>query len=361
VRGNSGGTNLPVLTLADLEVHDHDAPPARGTERRFLCPLPACEGHQNPRAGHRCFNLATDTGLWNCKRCGAHGQLKDHWQPLAPARNRTEVARRRFRQKMALPEPAPPAAASSPPDDLPPPPRREQAWRKPLKTRQPLRGTPGAAYLEKRGLPPDFCHAAGVRFVPDFFGRPAVVFAVQGAGGRLVAAQGRYIDGRDNPRMRTTGPRGEGVFATPGALDPGRALTVTEAPIDALTLALCGVPAIALCGCDGLPDWLRRAAAFRRVLAAFDADDAGEKAAGKLAAALHPVGAHVLRLRPEGAKDWNEQLRTVGADALTVHLRRLTWTPDQADTSDLTDPFADDVSDPDDSENGLYVGDDEAK
>jgi len=81
-----------------------------------------------------------------------------------------------------------------------------------------------------------------------------------------------------------------------------------EAPIDALSLAVCGVPAVALCGCEGLPDWLRMRCAFQTVIAAFDADDPGDEAT------------RVLRLRPVGAKDWNAALLSRGADDLRTWL-----------------------------------------
>jgi DNA primase len=133
----------------------------------------------------------------------------------------------------------------------------------------------------------------------------------------LIAAQGRFVDGRDNPKAITYGPKKYGVFLTPGALGrmEGAPLIVTEAPIDALSLAAVGFPALALCGTSG-PPWLHRAGAFRRVMLAFDADEAGDRAAHELAPDLETFGARCSRLRPEGGKDWNEILCTIGAPAL---------------------------------------------
>lgn len=107
-----------------------------------------------------------------------------------------------------------------------------------------------------------------------------------------------------------------GVFATPGALEAGALLGLVEAPIDALSLAVCGVPAVALCGCEGLPDWLRMRCAFQTVIAAFDADDPGDEAARVLASDLRRVRGRVLGLRPVGAKDGNAALLSRGADDL---------------------------------------------
>ena len=66
----------------------------------------------------------------------------------------------------------------------------------------------------------------------------------ENAAGQLVAVTGRHTDGRDAPKAHTGGLKSLGLFATPGTLaaDP---LVITEAPIDALALAACGVPAVA--------------------------------------------------------------------------------------------------------------------
>ena len=94
--------------------------------------------------------------------------------------------------------------------------------------------------------------------------------------------------------------------ATPVALDAEQ-VVICEAPIDALSLAACGVPAVALCG-TSRPDWLAAACAFLRVALAFDADGAGDKAAADLAPSLRSFGATVERWRPDGVRDWKELL-----------------------------------------------------
>lgn len=95
----------------------------------------------------------------------------------------------------------------------------------------------------------------------------------------------------------------------------------TEALVDALSLAVAGFPALALCGTTSLA-WIPRACAFRRRLLAFDADTPGDRAADELVPVLRSFGARSERLRSEefpfgeGAKDWNEWLQTHGRDAL---------------------------------------------
>lgn len=53
------------------------------------------------------------------------------------------------------------------------------------------------------------------------------------------------------------------------------------------------------------------------MLLATDADEAGDGAAVKLGRELASFGARCQRLRPEGAKDWNELLLKWGQPALS--------------------------------------------
>ena len=296
------------LTLAQLRAHD---PASRrgGRESRFLCPLPACSGHRDgPRHRSLCVS---EGGQWLCHRCGAKGLLGEYGGEAAP-RPAKPSPLAAARARLALPT-APKISAAVPPDAS-----AQARLGALLAGLRDLPGTPGADYLESRGLPARFCHDAGAMFSSDFFGRPAVVFKITGPDGALVALHGRYISGDADRKVRSVGQVKLGLFQTPGALgaDP---VAVVEAPIDALSLALCGVPAVALCGCSA-PDWLAGKLNRRNVLLALDADPpvdgslgAGDKAAEHLAMDLNNRHATVVRLRPNGAKDWNELLVQDGA------------------------------------------------
>jgi DNA primase len=198
-------------------------------------------------------------------------------------------------------------------------------WRHSLRNLLPLSGTPAAAYLESRGLSLEVTVAAGVRFSPSWFGQAAVVFPVRDETGKLVAAQGRYLRAGNGPKARTAGDKKAGIFVTGNFWDEvkkGAPVVVCEAPIDALTLAECGYPALALCGKDGWPLWLPIRCAFKHVALAFDADEAGDAGAQKLDGVLSSLGAQTFRLRPEGGKDWNELLQEQGREALADTLAR---------------------------------------
>lgn len=289
------------LSLADLEAYDPHAP-LTWPERRFLCP--GC-GDTKPRdAAHRCLCANVETGLWECHRCGAAGLLKEWW------RDQRSVGRGRRRP---APKTLSPRAAAKGPA------KARTDWQPPGPL-QPLAGTPGAEYLARRGISVERAVEAGVLFSPDWYGRPAVVFLLRDASGKVVGAQGRHTDGRENPKAHNSPNAGAGVFATPRAweADP---LILCEGPIDALTLAAAGFPAVALLG-TGFPEWLRRPCAFRRVLLAHDPDKAGDDAAERLFPVLRSFGARPERVRPGGTSDWNDLLQARGIDGLRKALLR---------------------------------------
>ena len=111
----------------------------------------------------------------------------------------------------------------------------------------PLFGTRGQTYVEHRGVPVGVADNAGVRFDPDFAGRPAVLAPLRDQEMRLTSVHGRYLSTvRGQNKMLTVGP-GNGVISV---LDGERAepIILVEGLFDALSLATCGWPALALIG-----------------------------------------------------------------------------------------------------------------
>jgi len=283
----------PALSLAELETFDPTAP-VRARERRFCCPRPGCDGKPKD-AEHRSLAANVETGAWQCHRCQEKGLLLE-WREKHPRANRREWERSSLRRTFAVP-----AAPVVPAVD-------EEGLVRRLQGLTDLRGTAGESYVQSRGIPLDLASTAQVRFSPSWWGRPAVLFPIRDPAGKLVATQGRYVDGRTDLKTRTAGPAGAGVFATPDALR-AELVAITEAPLDALSLwVCCGIPAIATLGCN-LPSWLPRVLAFKRVLVGTDADAAGDEAFAKWAPHLGSLGAKVDRLRPVEHKDWNEWLQ----------------------------------------------------
>ncbi len=327
----------PILTLPELEAFDPHAP-VRGAKRRFCCPFPGCGDAKRVDAAHRSLELETATGAWRCYRCKAWGRLWEHWQPHAMVRR--AAVRRAYALTGASLTPLPsttgmPHRGPERAENQSGVPERylapcsqnaekakvqraesqtgEEAmhWCEQLADARPVAGTSGTRYLAQRGIPEEMATVVGVLMAPCFYGRPAVLFPLRDRAGELVGVNGRYLD-RGKPKARTAGRVSLGVFATQGAFaaDP---LIVAEAPIDALSLAVCGFPAIALGG-TSYPDWFPVAAARRWVVLALDADAGGDAGVARLSPALQSLGARVERWRPTAGKDWNELLmRNAGA------------------------------------------------
>ena len=318
----------PTLTLAQLELFDPQAS-AANVERRFWCPL--C-GETKPRdAAHRSLCVNTQNGLWNCKRCSAKGLLGEFQRNNTDASSSTRATRaanalkRSFSLEVGsqpvLTEKMPHAALEA--DVL----STQEAWRAIHQAAQPVTGTAGEEYLQHRAIPVKVAEQAGVLFSRNWHSRSALVFPFCNQEGSLVAIAGRCLrnGGIDKP---AAGPKKQGAFFAPAGkflpLDEAvPAIILCEAPFDALSLASAGFPTLALGG-TAPPTWLVQACAFRRVALALDADDAGDAASERIGELLSSVGTSCQRLRPDGAKDWNEYLQLYStpqlSDFLALHL-----------------------------------------
>ena len=307
------------LALTDLEAFDPGA--RHGGEWRFCCPLSSCQGKTVSKT-HRSISVNMQTGAWHCHRCGEGGVLREWQTRPAPAEFLSPRQRSRASARQAFQVNSPGLVPQPIPNTIPPPLSRQtttQNWRNLLVGLQPIGGTQAETYLLGRGITPEIAHRAGARYADDWYGRPAVVFPIRDQADTLVAAQGRYLDSCANPKARTAGPCRAGVFVTKTALLRGDTVVITEAPIDALSIACSGYAAVALIGTH-FPAWLPAACAFKRVFIATDNDDAGHLAAEKLAAALLPYGCKLQRLQPVHGKDWNELLQARGVDAFSKAL-----------------------------------------
>jgi len=303
------------LSLTDLDRYGRIW--GAGGNRQALCPL--CGGDHPRDQGHASLSFNSETGAWHCFRCKASGKLdefKNHHEHDVDEHARTKRRRGSRARRNASP----------PPRSLSPAELAEQAakrdtlrrlWSISVSIDKPA-ARAGLDYLwEVRRIPLVMARDARVRFARDWYGRPAVVFPVQDSAGRLVAAEGRYID-KGVPKSRSAGRKAAGVFvASPSALDAD-GVAICEGPITALSLATCGLPAVALCGHAGAPVWLVRRLALRRVHLALDWDEYGaEKAGTAIAAELATLGARPHRLRPRHFEgDWNDYLARYGREAL---------------------------------------------
>jgi Toprim-like len=318
----------PVLSLADLERFDPSAP-ERGREQHFCCPLPGCADKRRD-ARHRSFSVSVETGRWHCHRCGSGGVLRENWPHREP---RYSARRASSRRAFALTQLREFDAVEVLSRHTGMSPTRQDRGRELFQGASRVGDDPATAYLASRGIARDsaqrlMCGTSrrgltgrehSGEWMLDGTSR-RVVFPVHDRPGQLVAIQGRVI-GPDEPgpKVLTRGDLGAGVFRTGAAALAGPPIAVVEAPIDALSLATAGVPAVALCGTN-VPEWLPTAVAFRKIALGFDADPAGDSASMKAAIEFRAIGCQVERWRP-GRKDWNEVLMASGLETLAKALQ----------------------------------------
>ena len=288
-----------VLTLNEIESNDPHSPCHR-TQRRFLCPF--CGNTKPKDAAHRSLCVNTLTGAWICHRCDERGLLKDYWGNSQPG------ASSAVESKTIISFAKAPTLTNG------------FNWKKSWFVSSRLCGTPGAHYIERRGIPARFAESCGVRFAADWYRRPAVLFPVKDEIGGLVAVSGRYIDGHIKMKTRAAGRKSLGVFSTPEALRAG-VVAIVEGPIDAISLALCGLPAVAMIG-SNWAEWAPQSLSSKQVLIATDSDEAGDDAAKRLYEVFTGQGCQAIRLRPGCGKDWNDVLVRMGTSSLREALKR---------------------------------------
>ena len=325
-----------VLSMAALERHDPESP-RRDKTRRFLCPMPACSGHQKPRE-HRSLAVNVADGLWKCHRCGEGGKLAEFWTDTPAGVPYTPSKR-----------PAKPTLKPDQTIDECPLNAIQLDWLSKQPHLSADISAPGREYLKLRGLDIEQCIAAGVIYTPNFRGRgrPGVIFPVYGDINRQVlgGAQVRFIDNHpDLNRVETLkdSKKKQSLFMTAGAIPDDRSfpwfLVVTEAPIDALSLSSAGIPAVATLGASdsALPDWILNVLKFPAfVILATDNDKAGQDMAAEVQQQIQarmpaehslilPSGVwksrSVVIRHPRIAKDWNEVLMKFGTDAVRHEL-----------------------------------------
>lgn len=304
--------------------------PSDGRPALALCPF-----HQESTPS---FAVYTDGG--HCFGCGWHGDIFDWVQARdgLDFRGALEVLARRAgvdlrpltpEQRRAVEErPAAPPAARPAARDVEPPNQKWQARARAFvtwcqaKLWEPL-GREALEYLYWRGLTDETIKAAGLGYNPQRWRRPAAAWGLAGepvnlaAGvvipheveGDLWAIKIRLLEPfqtGDGRMVKYTGARGgKGALYGADTLTGDKAAVVlTEGEFDALLLRqqagdLADVATLTGAAHGLALRWLVKLLPYRRILAAYDADEAGQKGAAKLAARSKRVAV----IRPLEGKD----------------------------------------------------------
>lgn len=181
----------------------------------------------------------------------------------------------------------------------------------------PLAGTPGQAYVERRGIPLAIADAAGMHFDADWNGRPAVLIGMYDRDAQLASVHGRYLETlRGQDKMFTIGPGG-GIAMT-GTGWQAEPLILVEGIFDALSLKVCGWDSTATVG--RWAPWLPDACAGRLVWLGFDANDPGEDEVASYTQYL-PRSTVRRLFPPPHCKDWNTALLKRGPAGVARWLR----------------------------------------
>jgi len=267
-------------------------PGYRGNDRQGRACCPIHHGN-NPTA----LTINWLTGWAKCWHCGDAWSIRVEDHPDAvpvPNRYRTRT--------------------QPPPDEHDPHQLRAKLEASIRKAVEALPASPGALYLETRGISLDV--ARDLRIGWGTAGKLAgrVIFPLCAPDGLATSAIGRAIDERTKPKYKTLASD-DGYVKTlfnGGAIAQakrtGQPIVVVEGPLDAVACVAARIPlTVALCGAAyAHPEHF---SGLQTVILTLDADDAGQAARGGLWLELTARGIEVLVLPAaalDGAKDLGE-------------------------------------------------------
>jgi hypothetical protein len=269
-------------------------------------------------------------GKWTDAATGDHGDLLDVIREscgLADFRDVANEARHFLSLPRSEPEPdhqrrPSPAPAGSP-----------ESARRLFAMAQPISGTVVEAYLRKRGI--TALHGAGsLRFHPRCYYRPdrhsptetwpAMIAAVTDLDGKITGAHRTWLDpsGRDKAAIDTPRRAMGNLLGNAVRFDVAHDCLAAGEGIEtmlSLRSVVATMPMVAALSAAHLAAILFPAT-LRRLYIARDDDAAGDGAMASLIDRANEAGIEAIALSPR-LGDFNEDLRTLGIDALRAALR----------------------------------------
>lgn len=269
-------------------------------------------------------------GKWTDAATGEYGDLLDVIREslgLLEFKDVAEEARRFLSLPRPEPDPAPKPKPSSAPAGSP------ESARRLFAMSQPISGTVVEAYLRRRGI--TALHGTGaLRFHPRCYYRPdqhspteawpAMIASVTDLDNRITGAHRTWLSPDGDGKATIDTPRRAMGDLLGNAVRFGMADDVMTAgegieTILSLRMALSNLPAAAALSAAHLAAILFPTT-LRRLYIARDDDPAGDNAMETLIERADAVGIEAITLSPQ-LGDFNEDLRTLGIDALRADLR----------------------------------------
>jgi len=269
-------------------------------------------------------------GKWTDAATGDHGDLLDVIREscgLLDFKDVADEARRFLSLPQPEPDPQPRRRPSSAPAGSP------ESARRLISMSQPITGTIVETYLRKRGI--TALHGTGaLRFHPRCYYRPdsfsptetwpAMIASVTDLDNRITGAHRTWLSPDGSGKAPIDTPRRAMGDLLGNAVRFGRATHVMAAgegieTILSLRMALPHMPMAAALSAAHLAAILFPAT-LRRLYIARDDDPAGDHAMAGLVERAQAVGIEAITLSPR-LGDFNEDLRTLGIDALRAAVR----------------------------------------
>ncbi|HQT84980.1 toprim domain-containing protein [Acidiphilium rubrum] len=269
-------------------------------------------------------------GKWTDAATGDHGDLLDVIREscgLVEFRDVANEARHFLSLPKSEPEPGHGRLPSSAPAGSP------ESARRLFAMAQPISGTVVEAYLRKRGI--TALHGtASLRFHPRCYYRPdawsptetwpAMIAAVTDPGGKITGAHRTWLDpsGRDKAAIDTPRRAMGALLGNAVRFDVARDVLAAGEGIETMLSLRCVMPTMPMVAALSAAHLaaILFPATLRRLYIARDDDPAGDGAMASLIDRANEAGIEAIALSPR-LGDFNEDLRTLGIDALRAAVR----------------------------------------
>jgi hypothetical protein len=269
-------------------------------------------------------------GKWTDAATGDHGDLLDVIREscgLVDFHDVADEARCFLAMRRPEPEPDQGGRLSSAPSGSP------ESARRLFAMSQPISGTVVEAYLRKRGI--RALHGTGsLRFHPCCYYRPdrhsptetwpAMIAAVTDLDGRITGAHRTWLDrsGRDKAPIDTPRRAMGHLLGNAVRFDAAHDVMAAGEGIETMLSLRCVMPTMPMAAALSAAHLaaILFPATLRRLYIARDDDPAGDSAMASLIDRSSETGIEAITLSPR-LGDFNEDLRTLGIDALRAGLR----------------------------------------